>query len=327
MKQLICPNCQTRVFFEQSDCAQCGEALIFDTARSNVVSVASAMACANRDLIACNWATDESDPFCPSCRLTRTIPNLASDRNVALWKRVEQAKRRLTYDLMRLRLPLAVSSGAHIAFDILSDETAGHPIMTGHLSGLITMNLSEADDAEREARRAAFREPYRTLLGHFRHEVGHFYWEALVDQSQLIGPFRMIFGDETRDYGEALAAYHNRADRLWNSDAFISEYATSHPWEDWAETFAHFLHIVSTLDTASSLPLSLDERSRHTLDDPYLERDFEALLSLWDAVSYSMNELNRSMGMSDAYPFHLTQAVRGKLHFVHLAILKTRSEG
>src|SRR6478752_5922954 len=107
MKQLICPNCQTRVFFEQSDCVQCGEALIFDTAQSNVVSAAAAMSCANRDLIACNWATDDSDPFCPSCRLTRTIPNLVSDRNVALWKRVEQAKRRLTYDLMRLRLPLA----------------------------------------------------------------------------------------------------------------------------------------------------------------------------------------------------------------------------
>jgi hypothetical protein len=314
------------MFFEQTDCLQCAEPVCFDIRQSKAVSAASAIPCANRTLIECNWVTGDSDPFCQSCRLTRTIPNLVSDRNVALWKRVEQAKRRLTYDLTRLKLPFAVPNGAHIAFDILSHETAGHPIMTGHEAGLITMNLSEADDAEREARRAAFREPYRTLLGHFRHEVGHFYWEALVDQSQLISPFRLIFGDESRDYGEMLAAYHSRADRSWNSDAFISEYATSHPWEDWAETFAHFLHIVSTLDTASSLPLSLDERSRNTLDDPYLERDFEALLSLWDAVSYSMNELNRSMGISDAYPFHLTQAVRGKLHFVHLAILKTRSE-
>lgn len=325
MKQLICPNCRTRIFFEQTECANCAEALSFDTAVADVVPATTVQPCANRTLIGCNWSTDDEDPFCTSCRLTRTIPNLGSDRNVMLWKKVEQAKRRLTYDLMRLELPLAIPGGAQIAFDILSDETAGHPIMTGHLGGLITMNLSEADDAAREARRAAFREPYRTLLGHFRHEVGHFYWEALVDQS-LIGPFRLIFGDETRDYGEALAAYHTRADRSWNSDAFISEYATSHPWEDWAETFAHFLHIVSTLDTASSLPLSLDDRSRATLDNPYLERDFEALLSLWEVVSYSMNELNRSMGMSDAYPFHLTQAVRGKLHFVHLAILKAHNE-
>jgi hypothetical protein len=325
MKQLLCPNCRTRIFFEQSVCAQCDAALSFDPATADIVAATSVLSCANRDLIACNWATDDSDPYCPSCRLTRTIPNLRSNRNVTLWRKVEQAKRRLTYDLMRLDLPLAVPSGAQIAFDILSHETAGHPIMTGHLAGLITMNLSEADDAEREARRAAFREPYRTLLGHFRHEVGHFYWEALVDQAQLGGAFRLIFGDERADYSEALDAYHGRRDRDWNREAFISEYATSHPWEDWAESFAHFLHIVSTLDTASSLPLSLDERARHTLDDPYLERDFEALLTLWEAVSYSMNELNRSMGLSDAYPFHLTPAVRGKLHFVHLAILKARS--
>ena len=281
--------------------------------------------CANRDLIGCNWSVQDGMPYCRSCRLTRTIPNLGSDRNLALWRKVEQAKRRLTYDLMRLELPLAVPSGAQIAFDILSHETAGHQIMTGHLAGLITINLSEADDAVREARRAAFREPYRTLLGHFRHEVGHFYWEALIDQAQLKNAFRLIFGDESTAYDMALATYHNRADRGWNSDGFISEYATAHPWEDWAETFAHFLHIVSTLDTASSLPLSLDARARHTLEDPYLERDFEALLALWELVAYSMNELNRSMGLSDAYPFELTAAVRGKLHFVHMAIMKARN--
>jgi hypothetical protein len=326
MKQLICPNCRQRMFFEQGACGHCGEAVSFETGQMRLVASASVIPCANRDLIGCNWATGDGDPYCRSCRLTRTIPNLESARNLALWTKVEQAKRRLTYDLLRLDLPFAVPSGAYIAFDILSHETAGFPIMTGHLAGLITMNLSEADDAEREARRTAFREPYRTLLGHFRHEVGHFYWEALVDQAQLIGPYRLIFGDETADYGQALAGYHRRADREWNRDGFISEYATSHPWEDWAETFAHFLHIVSTLDTASTLPLSLDERSRHTLDNPYLERDFEALLSLWDAVAYSMNELNRSMGLSDAYPFDLTPAVRGKLHFVHLAILRARGD-
>lgn len=326
MKQLICPNCQARVFFEQDLCTACEMVLSFDTVQVKVVDATTVIPCANRNLIACNWATDDRHVYCPSCRLTQTIPNLEQDRNRLLWKKVERAKRRLTYDLMRLRLPFSVPNGAHIAFDILSDEADGPPIMTGHLAGLITMNLSEADDAEREARRAAFREPYRTLLGHFRHEVGHFYWEALVDQAELSSAFRLIFGDETMDYGVALAAYHQRDGHDWNREGFISEYATSHPWEDWAETFAHFLHIVSTLDTASSLPLSLDERARHTLDDPYLERDFEALLSLWEVVSYSMNELNRSMGLNDAYPFQLTPAVRGKLHFVHMAMLKARQD-
>jgi hypothetical protein len=325
MKQLNCPHCRQRIVFEQSPCSHCGTPIGFDSGSMQMVRARTVVPCANRDLIGCNWSVSDGLPFCCSCRLTRTIPNLGSDRNLALWRKVEQAKRRLTYDLMRLELPLAVPSGAHIAFDILSHETAGYQIMTGHLAGLITINLSEADDAVREARRAAFREPYRTLLGHFRHEVGHFYWEALIDQGQLSAPFRLIFGDESSPYAEALANYHNRSDRGWNNDAFISEYATSHPWEDWAETFAHFLHIVSTLDTASSLPLSLDERARHTLEDPYLERDFEALLALWELVAYSMNELNRSMGLSDAYPFHLTPAVRGKLHFVHLAIMRARN--
>jgi hypothetical protein len=191
---------------------------------------------------------------------------------------------------------------------------------------LITLSLSEADDAEREARRNAFREPYRTLLGHFRHEVGHFYWNVLVDGTSLQNPFRLIFGDERQDYGSLLQQYHARADRSYDRQAFISEYATSHPWEDWAEMFAHFLHIVSTLDTASALPLSLDERSQQTLVDPYLEADFEALLSSWAPVAYTMNELNRSMGLGDAYPFELSQAVRGKLHFVHMAMLGFREQ-
>ena len=165
---------------------------------------------------------------------------------------------------------------------------------------------------------------YRTLLGHFRHEVGHFYWDVLVNDTRLQMPFRLIFGDERQDYGASMRGYHARTDRSYDRRAFISEYATSHPWEDWAETFAHFLHIVSTLDTASALPLTLDERSRRTLVDPYLEKDFEALLSSWSPVSYTMNELNRSMGLGDAYPFELSQAVRGKLHFVHMVILGFR---
>ena len=324
MKLIVCPTCHERVFFEQSECVQCRTQLILDPKRSTAIRASLARPCANRTLINCNWPADSGHPFCQSCRLTKTIPNLGSDRNLLLWARVEQAKRRLTYDLIRLELPFAVTTGSHIQFDILSHETAGHPIMTGHLTGLVTLNIAEADDAEREARRLAFREPYRTLLGHLRHEVGHFYWEALIFQSPLIYPFRLIFGDETRNYSNALDQYYGRSDRSYNQDAFISEYATSHAWEDWAETFAHFLHIVSTLDSASSLPLSIDERSQHTLDDPYLERNFDALLSLWQVVSYSMNELNRSMGMNDAYPFQLTPAVRGKLHFVHMAILRAR---
>src|SRR6195952_4286756 len=297
MRQLLCPHCRTATFFELEQCSACETPLAFNLKPFAFEALKSVVPCANRTLIGCNWSVDDVHPFCVSCRLTRTIPNLGSNRTVMLWKRVETAKRRLVYDLARLGLPLAVSSGQQISFDILSDETAGFPILTGHLAGLITLSLAEADDAERESRRVAFREPYRTLLGHFRHEVGHFYWEVLAGQPSLKSAFQLIFGYESRSYEEALNAYHARTDRSYDRQAFISEYATSHPWEDWAETFAHFLHIVATLDSAAALPLSLDERSRQTLEDPYLEADFEALLTSWNPVAYSINELNRSMGL------------------------------
>lgn len=324
MRQLLCPHCQTATFFELEQCSTCDTPLAFNLQKLTFDRLESVVPCANRSLIGCNWAIDGEQGFCDSCRLTRTIPNLGSNRNVRLWKRVEAAKRRLVYDLVRLGLPLAIPAGSEISFDLLSEETAGAPIMTGHLAGLITLSLAEADDAERESRRVAFREPYRTLLGHFRHEVGHFYWEVLVDGTNLQSAFRLIFGDESASYEEALKAYHARTDRSYDREAFISEYATSHPWEDWAETFAHFLHIVATLDSAAALPLSLDERSRQTFENPYREADFEALLTSWAPVAYSINELNRSMGLNDAYPFQLTPAVRGKLHFVHMAILNFR---
>jgi hypothetical protein len=244
MRQLHCPACRASIFFEQTYCNRCSASLTFDASGMLFRGGDNAVACANRPLIGCNWAAKKSDALCPSCSLTRIIPTLDSPRNVALWRRVEEAKRRLLYDLARLELPLSSrGSGWQIAFDILADDL-GQPVMTGHLNGLITINLSEADDVEREARRARFREPYRTLLGHFRHEVGHFFWELLVNGTKLQHPFRVIFGDETTSYQEAIHRYHSRPNRVYDRAAFISEYATSHPWEDWAETFAHFLHRV-----------------------------------------------------------------------------------
>ncbi|MBV9562368.1 MAG: putative zinc-binding metallopeptidase [Bradyrhizobium sp.] len=329
MKQFRCPTCRERVLFERERCRKCGTDLMFDPRQSMMRALSAP--CANRALIGCNWIAGDGGALCACCELTRTIPDLGSARNVILWKKVEQAKRRLLYDLDRLGLPTVfargpgLEQGPHLAFDILSEETAGHPIMTGHADGLITLNLAEADDAEREARRIALREGYRTLLGHVRHEVGHFYWDMLVAQSNWTIPFRAVFGDERADYQLALAAYHDRADRTFDPKGFISEYATSHPWEDWAETFAHFLHIVSTLDSAASLPLALGERARHTLADPYLESDFEALLWSWTPLADSLNELNRSVGQSEAYPFELSPAVKGKLHFVHMVIARFRN--
>jgi hypothetical protein len=320
VRSLFCPKCHHRIFFEQIRCDRCWQPLAFDPITLRIRQLEDVTACSNRILISCNWAAEERNQYCCSCALTRTIPNLGSSKNRLLWSRVEGAKRRLIYDLCRLKLPLASEDSTRLSFDILAEDAGNGPIMTGHLAGLITLNLAEADDVVREARRIAFREPYRTLLGHFRHEVGHFYWDLLVAKTKLIAPFRLIFGDEARSYQAALQEHHDRADRSYDEAAFITEYASSHPWEDWAETFAHFLHIVSALDSVAGLPLSLDSRSLETLRDPYLENDFNALLSSWTPLAYSMNELNRSLGLGDAYPFELSGVMAGKLHFVHMAI-------
>jgi hypothetical protein len=320
MRNLLCPKCGQRIFFEQVRCTTCSQLLAFDPATLVMRPLDAIRTCANRDLIGCNWAADEAGHYCRSCALTHTIPNLGSTRNQLLWGRVEQAKRRLVYDLCRLKLPLISDDGVQLGFDILSQDAAEGTVMTGHLDGLVTLNLVEADDVERESRRVAFREPYRTLLGHLRHEVGHFYWDVLVAETGLKQPFRLIFGDESSNYQDALDAYHDRSDRSYDRAAFISEYGSAHPWEDWAETFAHFLHIVSALDSAADLPLSLEARVLETLQDPYLESDFGALLVSWTPLAHSLNELNRSLGLGDAYPFELSGAVSGKLHFVHMAI-------
>ena len=318
MREFRCPSCRDQVSFEQCACASCGDKLSFDPATLKVTRFEGRAPCENREVIGCNWSVERTERYCDSCCLNRTIPNLSIPRNVLLWKRVEEAKRRLLYDLRRVRLPLFSRDGARVSFDILSDDIG--PVLTGHLSGHITLNIAEADDIERESRRIAFREPYRTLLGHFRHEIGHFYWDLLVVGSKLRAPFDLIFGDAVLDYQSALNSYYNRTERSYDRSSFISEYATSHPWEDWAETFAHFLHIVSTLDSLASLPLALDERAKQVLEDPYLESDFGALLASWKPVARSINELNRSLGLGDAYPFELGRAVIGKLHLVHMAI-------
>lgn len=323
MRGSKCPYCGTPLAFEQLACNECRMPAIFDPDKMAMVKSESARSCSNRGVIACNWCAAADGSLCSACSLTRVIPDISNSRNLLLWKRVEEAKRRLLYDLWRLHLPLCSQQGMQVGFEILSDEHG--PVLTGHRAGLITLNLAEADDVEREARRVSFRESYRTLLGHFRHEIGHFYWSVLIDEPQLHAPFRLIFGDETSDYEAALTAYYARQDRSYDPAIHISLYATSHPWEDWAETFAHFLHIVATLDSLAGLPLSLETRARETLSDPYLESDFDALLDLWSPLARSINDLNRSLGLAEAYPFEISPAVRGKLHLVHMALVAFRS--
>jgi hypothetical protein len=200
--------------------------------------------------------------------------------------------------------------------------------MTGHDEGLITLALAEADDAERERRRTAMGEPYRTLLGHFRHEVGHYYWNILVRDAGRLEGFRAAFGDERPDYGEALQAHYAKGQNdAWRGE-YISHYAAAHPWEDWAESWAHYMHIQDSLEMAESFGLDIRPRLDTTGEmtarirlDPYRERDFGRILAAWTPVTVAMNSMNRCMGVPDAYPFVMTEAVVAKLRHIHGLVL------
>lgn len=342
MKLFTCQNCGQRIYFENTRCERCGAALAYLPDRMIVAAVTEAAdgtltpmgsdksgyrRCTNAEHDACNWLIEPGDeqPFCRACRLNRVIPDLGVPANLLAWRRIEQSKHRAIHNLLRFGLPVEPKIGTEpegIAFEFLSDEAAPAPVMTGHANGVITLNIAEANDAEREARRVAMGEPYRTLLGHFRHELGHYYWERLIENSPLIEDFRGLFGDERADYGEALKRhYDNGPPTDWRS-RFISAYASSHPWEDWAECWAHYMHMVGTLDTAANLKLAVIgvDAKREIGSDAYRCTDFEALLDTWYPLTEAVNALNRSMGLNDPYPFVVNAPTTGKLAFIHRVI-------
>jgi hypothetical protein len=328
MRNFRC-ECGERVFFDNSRCLRCGLELGFLPDQSRVASLKPSNGayatssgeyrkCTNySEQGVCNWMVPsaEPDPLCEACRLNNVIPDLSSDENRRLWAEVERAKRRLVFGLKQLGLPLVsknVDAERGIAFDIKS----GPRVLTGHSEGLITMNLAEADDVTREKVRASMNERYRTLLGHFRHEVGHFYWERLIAGGPFEAEFRALFGDERENYSEALQRHYAFPSQSDWSGAYISQYATAHPWEDWAETFAHYLHITDTLETAAQFGFaSLPQRVFSA--GP---ADIEALVAEWTELSVALNALNRSMGMPDAYPFAIAEPVQAKLGLVLRAV-------
>jgi hypothetical protein len=273
----------------------------------------------------CNWLvpTTSEQELCEACRLNNVVPDLSVPENHARWGEMERAKRRLVYTLSELQLPLVPKSEdpEHgLAFDIKADMP-GERVLTGHADGLITLNLAEADASVRERVRADMHERYRTLLGHFRHESGHYFWERLIRDRNRIEEFRELFGDESRDYGEAIAAhYANLAPA--RSEDYISAYASAHPWEDWAETFAHYLHMIDTLETAQSFGVAHQLAARSRVPEV---SDFELLFNEWTELTVALNALNRSMGLPDAYPFAISSRVREKLEFVHRIVRDERA--
>jgi hypothetical protein len=275
----------------------------------------------------CNWMVpaENPEPFCTSCRLDLVIPDLTRPENVAHWGAIEMAKRRLIYSALRLKLPLANRAddpqgglGFRFMADTLNpDGSVATKVITEHNDGVITLNLNEADDSVREKMRTSMKEPYRTLLGHFRHESGHYYWDRLVRDTKFIEPYRALFGDERQDYNEAMKKYYATGAPADWGNSYISMYATMHSWEDWAETWAHYLHVQDTLEVANDFGLV----GKRIKIDPIKEgavkpKPFDEVMEAWAELSIALNCINRSMGLRDLYPFVLSKRVIDKLRFV-----------
>ncbi|WP_235578107.1 putative zinc-binding metallopeptidase [Pseudorhodoferax sp. Leaf267] len=359
-------QCGRPVFFRNTQCVICGSQLGFITERLTVVALVPETApdlwriagdasgtayrcCANRlSASACNWMVrasadaldpDRADPpLCLACQLTRGMFDVSGPAGQHRWLQLETAKRRLVAQLLTLGLPVEPRGEGDdgIAFDLLEATQPGECVLTGHANGVITVNAAEADDARREAIRTAMREPYRTLLGHFRHEIGHYYWDRLVrDDPARLAQFRALFGDERQDYGKALQRHYRDGPAPCWALTYLTSYASAHPWEDWAETWAHYLHMTDTLDAAASF--DIDALHAESESDPFEARhlwdpqhpgaqDFLGLLNSWVELTQVMNELTRSMGQPDCYPFILPYRAVGKLQFIHETIRAQRAQ-
>jgi Uncharacterized protein conserved in bacteria len=315
MRRFQCPSCRHEVFFANTACLSCGTALVYTPGQG---FAAGAPFCANRATIGCNWAAEGAEGLCLSCRHTTLVPDLSVEGNTERWARIEAAKRPVIRALHHLGLPLIDAAGNPAPVFELKGDSAdpGVPrVLTGHENGTITLNIAEADDAERERMRTAMGEPYRTLSGHFRHEVAHHYWDVLTDADpSTLDRLRAVFGDDRLDYGQALKAHYENGPPADWAERFISAYATSHPWEDFAETWAHVLHLLDGLETARYFGL-VDAGLPQDLAD-LVDLPMERLAEVWISLSVALNAVNQAMGHETFYPFVLNPPVIAKMEAI-----------
>lgn len=358
MKTFRC-QCGNNLYFENDRCLACERVVGYLPDQKQLSALESAedgywkallndryyRQCKNSiDYNVCNWMVpvDDDQALCASCRLNHINPNLAEPQNLILWHRVELAKRRLLYTLFSLDLPVvgrAQDPQRGTGFEFLQDDpeqgefsnelTIKHSIVTGHSAGMITINLLEAKHGPREEMREKMNERYRTLLGHFRHESGHYYWERLIRGTENINSFRKLFGDERLDYQQAIRSYYDQGPPPFWRDVWVSAYASVHPWEDWAESWAHYLHMVDTLETANDYGFRIhgfdvsdpnaDSQESNTYSAP---ATFDELFNDWFRLTAALNALNRSMGLEDAYPFVISISALNKLHYIHRIVVE-----
>jgi hypothetical protein len=352
-------HCGNTLYFENSQCLVCNRVVGFlpdEMQLSALEPVADGnwqallnkqhyRQCKNySDYNVCNWMApaNEAQVYCNSCRLNHIIPNLTEAQNITLWYRVEQAKRRLLYTLYSLNLPVMGRSEDPLkgmGFEFLQQETTcdefsneltiKNTVATGHSAGMITINLLEAEHSARVEMREKMNERYRTLLGHFRHESGHYYWERLINGTDKLDSFRELFGDERMDYQQAMQNYYNQGPPPYWEGTWISAYASMHPWEDWAETWAHYLHMVDTVETAHDFgfrihgyDVSSPQSDRQLASGYVTPTSFDELYGDWGRLSVALNALNRSMGMEDAYPFEVSINSLNKLRYAHRIVVE-----
>src|SRR3984885_2949148 len=339
MRAFRCANCGHAVPFEAQECPTCAVAVGYHLPSRRMVCVRSQtltmdgrrwVRCAHWER-GCNWlaAADSAAGCCFADSFVRQGPAPDDTEAMAELGSTLKELRRLIFELIDLGLPVrpyyADSQG--LAFDLLSSKTLGRPVTIGHSNGVITIDLAESLELYRECLRIKLHEPYRTMLGHFRHEVGHYYEMLLVQNTALIDDARTIFGDDRQDYPAALQQhYQGQAPTDWQPD-FISEYATAHPWEDFAETWAHYLHITGTFATIADsglvveadrvnwdLPANIDAR------ESYADATVEDIVTDWCVLSGELNRVNNSMGRDDLYPFTIFPHVVAKLGFIHQVV-------
>lgn len=338
--QCVCGNV---LFFDNSVCLQCGHEVGYDVMKDEMVSLNGStpyQRCTNGiDFGVCNWVipATETPGLCCSCGLNRTIPDLTESANVDAWHKIEIAKRRILYTLARLGLtPVSkVQDPVNgLAFDFLRPTEAG-PVLTGHEDGVITLNVEEAEDLEREKRRELLGEAYRTLIGHFRHEIAHYYWDRFFkdrpDNDPNLAAFREAFGDEREDYQAALQRHYQQGPIAAAPGTFITTYASMHPWEDWAETWAHYMHMIDGTETARSFGLDSEKvpipftpfpEGAVTLPPQLIwpegeEQEFLSLLHGWAKLAPAINEVVASLGHPTFYPFVFSESIIRKFFFVH----------
>ena len=324
MKRFHC-QCGAQLFFENHRCLKCGLDVGFDSQLMTMVPVDGehAVYCGNwSDHGVCNWLRprDNSNHLCAGCQFNRTIPDLSLPNNLQYWNALEQGKKRLLFALMTLGLPLQngwCEPNGGLLFDFLDDERSkpehygGNFVTSGFGSGVITLNVLEADDVARATMQNEMLEPYRTLLGHFRHESGHYYWSLISEDAEISQAFAEIFGDLSQDYAGTLERYYENGPPGDWQDGYISAYATAHPLEDWAETWGHYLHMLDALDTAHAHQLLEEDGGAMGMDER---------IAAWQKASVMLNEMNRSVGRSDAYPFTIGAGVARKLELVDRAM-------